>query len=103
MLPFNILSNRADIILLQVPLAYSICLSGTRFIHLWKQEGFRTSGRSLRMTIYKGIAKHSSSQSHALMFITLGGVIYGHGHIVNKDGRGLLADAAYQISRLWSK
>ena len=31
---------------------------------------------------------------------TLGGVIFGHGHTVNKDGRGLLADATYQISRL---
>ena len=35
--------------------------------------------------------------------MTLGGVIFGHGHIVNKDGRGLLADATYQISSLWSK
>ena len=34
---------------------------------------------------------------------TLGGVIFGHGHIVNKDGRGLLVYATYQISRLWSK
>ena len=33
----------------------------------------------------------------------MGGVIFGHGHIVNKDGRGLLADATNQISRLWSK
>ena len=62
------LSDRADIILLQVPLANSICLSGTRFIHHWKQEGFRTRGRSLRMTLYKGIAKHSSSQSPAMTF-----------------------------------
>ena len=31
---------------------------------------------------------------------TLGGAIFGHGHIVNIDGRGLLADATYQISRL---
>ena len=31
---------------------------------------------------------------------TLVGAIFGHGHIVNKDGRGLLADATYQISRL---
>ena len=65
---FNILSDRADIFLLQVPLANSICLSGTRFIYHWKQEGFRTRGRSLRMTSYKGIAKHSSPQSPAMMF-----------------------------------
>ena len=26
----------------------------------------------------------------------MGGAIFGHGHIVNKDGRGLLADATYQ-------
>ena len=32
-----ILNDRADSILLQVPLAKSICLSGTRFI-IWKQE-----------------------------------------------------------------
>ena len=31
---------------------------------------------------------------------TLGGAIFGHGHIVNKDARGLLADATYQISSL---
>ena len=31
---------------------------------------------------------------------TLGGAIFGHGNVVNKDGRGLLADATYQISRL---
>ena len=31
---------------------------------------------------------------------TLGRAIFGHGHIVNKDGRGLLADVTYQISRL---
>ena len=31
---------------------------------------------------------------------TLGGAIFGHGHIVNKDGRGILADAIYQILRL---
>ena len=53
------LNDRADIILLQVPLAKSICLSGPRFIHHWKQEGFRTRGRSLRMTLHKGIAKPS--------------------------------------------
>ena len=28
------------------------------------------------------------------------GQFFDHGHIVNKDGRGLLADATYQISRL---
>ena len=56
---FMILNDRADIILLQVPLAKSICLSGTRFI-IWKQEGLRARGHSLRMTLYKGIAKHSS-------------------------------------------
>ena len=65
--PFMILNDRVDIILLQVPLAKSICLSETRFI-IWKQEGLRGSGRSLRMTLYKGIAKHSSSQSPAMMF-----------------------------------
>ena len=31
------------------------------------------------------------------------GPFFGHGHIVNKDGRALLADATYQISRLWSE
>ena len=62
-----ILNDRADIILLQVPLAKSICLAGTRFI-IWKQEVLRVRGRSLRMTLYKGIAKHSSSQSPAMMF-----------------------------------
>ena len=33
---------------------------------------------------------------------TLGGAIFGHGHIVNNDGSGLLGDATYHISRLWS-
>ena len=46
-----ILKDRANIILLQVPLAKSICLSGTQFI-IWKQEGLRARGHSLRMTIY---------------------------------------------------
>ena len=31
------------------------------------QEGLWARGRSLRMTFYKGMAKHSSSQSQALM------------------------------------
>ena len=57
--PFIILNDRADFILLQVSLAKSICLSGTRFIHHWKQEGFWTRGRSLRITSYKGIAKRT--------------------------------------------
>ena len=43
-----ILNDRADIILLQVPLAKSICLSEPRFIIL-KQEGLRVRGCSLRM------------------------------------------------------
>ena len=62
-----IFNDRADINLLQVPLAKSICLSGTRFI-VWKQEGLRSRARSLRVTLYKDIAKHSSSQSPAIMF-----------------------------------
>ena len=62
-----ILNDRADIILLRMPLAKSICISGTRFI-IWKQEGLRARGRSLRMTLYKGIAKHKSSQRPAMMF-----------------------------------
>ena len=37
------------------------------------------------------------------MLTLWGGAIFGHGHIANKDGRGLLADAAYQLSRLKSK
>ena len=65
--PFMILNDRADIILLQVPLANSIGLLGTRFI-IWNQEGLRPRGRSLKMTLYKGIGKHSSSQSPAMMF-----------------------------------
>ena len=28
------------------------------------------------------------------------GAIFGHSHIENNDGKGLLADATYQISRL---
>ena len=52
-----ILNDGADIILLQVPLAKPICLSATGFI-IWKQEGLRATGRSLRMTLYKDIAKH---------------------------------------------
>ena len=63
----TILNGRADIILLQMPLAKSICLSGTRFI-IWKQGGLRAEGRSLRMTSFKVIAKYSSSQSPAMMF-----------------------------------
>ena len=62
-----ILNDRVDIILLQVPLAKSLCLSGTRFT-IWKQEGLLARGHSLRMTLYMGIAKHSSSQSPAMMF-----------------------------------
>ena len=31
---------------------------------------------------------------------TLGGAIFGHGHIVNKDGKDLQDDATHQISRL---
>ena len=42
-------------------------VSGTGFI-IWKQEGLRARGRSLRITLYKGIAKHGSSQSPAMMF-----------------------------------
>ena len=62
-----ILNDRADIILLKVPPAKSICFSRTRFI-IWKQEGLRDRGPSLRMTLYKGIAKHSSSQSPPFFF-----------------------------------
>ena len=62
-----ILNDRADIILLQVPLAKSICLSETRFI-IWKQERLWARGRSFRMTLQKGIAMHSSSQSPAMVF-----------------------------------
>ena len=52
-----ILNDRADIIFLQVPLAKSICLSGTGFI-IWKQGGLQTRGSSLRMTLFKNIARH---------------------------------------------
>ena len=62
-----ILNDRADIILLQEPLAKSIRLSRPRFI-IWKQEGLPARGRSLRITLHKGISKHSSSQSTAMMF-----------------------------------
>ena len=67
LLSVSLLNDRADIILLQVPLAKSICLSATRSI-IWKQEGLRARGRSLRMTLYKRIASHSSSQSPAMLF-----------------------------------
>ena len=62
-----ILNDSVDIILLQVPLAKSICLSGTRFV-IWKQEGLRARGHLLRMTLYMGIAKHSSSKKFIQQF-----------------------------------
>ena len=65
-----ILNDRADIILLHAPLAKSICLSGTQFI-IWKQEGLWARGRSLRMTLYKDIEKHSSSKSPAMTFFII--------------------------------
>ena len=75
----------------------------------------------LRMAVYTGIKKHSSSQSlatdldrSAVSFklymekfpVTILTELTGcrpagpHGHNVNKHGRGPLADTTYQISRL---
>ena len=62
-----ILNYIAGIILLQVPLAKSN-MSLRNTIHYMETKGLRARGRSLRMTLNKGIAKHTSSQSPAIMF-----------------------------------